>query len=205
MRQLIRIKLSRRLSFLTFNGFTALFVVTFCIAPLVSHFSDRGDEISEGASQLSHFRSINRTAKILMARTEHTGDPFLPGAEERLASADLQANLKAITAAAGARFLGVHGLQIDRTRSSHMVAASLELEGPLQTIRDVVQTIETQTPFLFITFAELRRASDTDETVIHAELKVKGSMSYRGGELTEVSVPMEDRRAGFPSTTAQER
>jgi general secretion pathway protein M len=205
MRQVISAKISHRLSFLTFNVFATLFVVLFVIAPLMSHFSERSEEILEDASQLSHFRSIHRAAKVLMDRTEQTGDPFLPGAEERLASADLQANLKAIAAAAGARFLGVHGLQIGRTKSSHMVAASLELEGPLQTIRDAVRTIETQTPFLFIAFAEFRRASDTDETVIHAELKVQGSMSYRGGERTEASVPIEDWRAGFLSTTVQER
>jgi general secretion pathway protein M len=205
MRQLINKKISRRLSFLTFNFFATVFIVLFFISPLMSHFSERSEELSEDSSQLSHFRSIQRAARLLMARTEQTGDPFLPGVEERLASADLQASLKAITAAAGARFLGVHGLQVGQAKSSHMVAASLELEGPLQTIRDAVQTIETQTPFLFITFAEFRRASETDETIIHAELKVQGAMSYRGDELTEVSMPIEDWRARSPSTTAQDR
>jgi general secretion pathway protein M len=206
MRQAINIKLPRGLLFLMFNASAILFVGLFAVVPVLSHFSERSEEILENAALLSHFRSINRNAQALMTTTEQARDPFLPGAEERVVSADLQANLKTITTAVGARFLGVHGLQIRRPQPLHMVAVSLELEGSLQTIRDVVQTIETQTPFLFITSAELRHAPDADETIIQAELRVQGSMGGDpGAGSTELSAPMKEARAGPASTTARER
>jgi general secretion pathway protein M len=201
MRQAINTKIARQLLFLTFNATAIVSIVLFAIVPVLSHFWETSDQISENVAQLSHFRSITRNAKALI--TEQTTDPFLPGTEERLISADLQANLKTIATAAGARFLGVHGLQITQPQPLHPVAVSLELEGSLQSIRDVVQTIETQTPLLFITSAELRHASDSDETIIQAEFRVQGSMDGPRARLAEFSPPTEQTRAGSVSTTRE--
>jgi general secretion pathway protein M len=175
MTDLVAKRLPRGLLFLTFNAAFLLFVLLFVVAPVLSHFSSRGEEISENAAQLSHFRSIARNAKALMAKTAQSGDPFLPGGEQRVVSADLQAGLKTIADAAGVRFLGVRGLQGVRSQPLRMVAVSLELEGSLQGIRDVVQAIEGQTPFLFITSAVLHSVADS-EGLIQAELKVQGGM-----------------------------
>jgi general secretion pathway protein M len=205
MRQAINIKPPRGLLFLTFNASAILFIVLFAVVPVLSHFSERNEQILENTAQLSHFRSINLSAKALLTTNEQASDPFLSGKEERIASADLQANLKTITAAAGARFLGVHGLQIDRSQPLRTVAVSLELEGSVQIIRDVVQTIETQTPFLFITSAELHGAPDADEAIIQVELRVQGFMRNRTADPTELAAPAEAAPAGSEPATAQER
>jgi general secretion pathway protein M len=176
MIDLVAKRMRRSLLFLTFNAAFLLFVLLFVVAPVLSHFSSRSEEISENVAQLSHFRSIARDAKGLIAKTARSGDPFLPGGEERVVSADLQASLKTIANSAGVRFLGVRGLQGVRSQPLRMVAVSLELEGTLQGIRDVVQAIEGQTPFLFITSAVLRSVADADEGLIQAELKVRGAM-----------------------------
>jgi general secretion pathway protein M len=201
MRQAINTRLSRRLLFLTFNAAAILFITLFAVAPVLSHFYERNDEISENVAQLSHFQSIARNTTVLM--TEQTVDPFLPGTEDRLVSAELQASLKTITAAAGARFLGVHGLQATQPQPLQVVAVSLELEGSLQSIRDVVQAIETQTPFLFITSAELHHGSDSDETIIQAVFRVQGFMDGPRARLSELSPPMQETRPDSVSTTRE--
>jgi general secretion pathway protein M len=166
--------------FFAFNAAAGLFLILFVFTPAWSHFASRSEEIEENAAQLWHFQSIGRDAKVLMEQTAQAGEPFLPGSEERLVSADLQANLKAMTTTAGVRLLGIRGLQGSRSQQLRMVVVSVELEGPLQAIRDVVLAIESQRPFLFVTAASLRSLADGDDGLIRAELKVQGAMRDRG-------------------------
>jgi general secretion pathway protein M len=180
MMALVTKRMPRGALFLAFNAFAVLFLILFVFAPVLSHFANRSEDISENAAQLSHFQNIIHNANILMKKTRQAGDPFLPGSEERVVSADLQANLKAIATTAGVRFLGVRGLQGNRSQQWHMVAASVELEGPMPAVRDVVLTIENQMPFLFVTAASLRSVSDGDDGLIRAELKVQGAMRDSG-------------------------
>jgi general secretion pathway protein M len=160
--------------FLAFNTFAVLFLALFVFVPVLTHFVSRSEEISENAAQLSHFQNIVRNAKTLSKM--QAGDPFLPGNEDRVVSADLQANLKAIATNAGVRILGIRGLQAPRSQQLRMVAASVELEGSLAAVREVILALENQMPFLFLTAASLRSAADGDEGLIRAELKVQGAM-----------------------------
>lgn len=100
----------------------------------------------------------------------------MAGNEERVVSADLQANLKVIGEAAGVRLLGIRGVQGNRSQQLHMVAVSAELEGSPPAIRDVILAIENQMPMLFVTAASLRSVADGDDGLIRAELKVQGAM-----------------------------
>jgi hypothetical protein len=186
---------SRSLLFLSFNGFALVFTVLFLIVPLWSHFSDRSEEISQTAAQLSHFQSIIRGSNALIAKTAPSGDPFLSGGEERVVSADLQANLKAIANAAGVRFLGIRALQGSSTQPPRMIAVDLELEGSLQAVRDVVKKIEDQTPLLFITAAILRGSPDEDAGLIRAELTVQGAMHANESLSPEIVAPTSELRS----------
>jgi hypothetical protein len=62
----------------------------------------------------------------------------------------------------------------------HSVAVGVDLEGSLPSIRNVLLAIENQTPFLFVTAASLRSATDGDDGLIRAELKVQGAMRDDG-------------------------
>jgi general secretion pathway protein M len=166
--------------FLAVNASAAAFLVLFVFVPMLTHFTGRSEEIAENAAQLAHFENIARNARTLMKRTSQGGDPFLPGGEERVVSADLQAGLKTIATNAGVRIVGIRGLQGSRSQQLHMVAASMELEGSLSAVRDVVLALENQTPYLFITAASLRSAADGDENLFRAELKVQGAMRNNG-------------------------
>jgi general secretion pathway protein M len=180
MIDLVSRRMPRGALFLAFNAFVVLFLMLFVFAPVLSHFASRSEDISENAAQLSHFQNIIRNAKTLMNKAAQAGDPFLPGSEERVVSAELQANLKAVATTAGVRFLGVRGLQGSRSQQLRMVAASVELEGPMPAVRDVVLAIENQMPFLFVTAASLRSVADGDDGLIRAELKVQGAMRDSG-------------------------
>ena len=174
-------KIPRVVLFVAFNAFALLFVIAFLIAPVLAHFFDRSEDISENVAQLAHFQSIIRQATAEVVTDPQAADPFLAGREERVVSADLQANLKSVASAAGVALLGVRGVQNNRSQQLHMVAVSVEIEGALPAIRDMVLAIESQTPFLFVTEASFRSIADGDGGPIRAELKVQGAM--RGDEV----------------------
>ena len=180
MIDLISKRMPRGALFLAFNASAILFLVLFIFAPLLSHFASRSEDISENAAQLSHFQAIALNAKALMKTTQQTGDPFVPGNEERVVSADLQASLKAIATTAGVHLLGIRGVQGGRSQQLRMVAASMELEGPVPAVRDLVLAIENQMPFLFVSAASLRSVADGDDGLIRAEFKVQGAMRDGG-------------------------
>jgi general secretion pathway protein M len=166
----------RHTLFFAFNVTVAIFLAFFVAIPILSHFASRAEDIAESATQLSHFKSIAINAKNLTKTSAQAGDPFLPGNEERVVSADLQASLKGIVATADVRFLSIRALPTVRSQQLRLVAVSMELEGPLAAIRSVILAIENQMPFLFVSAASLRSASDGEDGLIRAELKVQGAM-----------------------------
>ena len=97
---------------------------------MLAHFASRGEDISENAAQLAHFQNVTRNANDAGRQSlGRSGDPFLPGSEERIVSADLQASLKSMAANAGVNLLGIRGVPGSRSQQLHMVAVSVELEG----------------------------------------------------------------------------
>ena len=165
--------------FLAFNSLVALFLAFFVATPILAHFTGRGDDIARSVAQLAHFKNIASNARSLMKSPTRAGDPFLPGSEERVASADLQASLKAIAATANVRFLGINGLPPGRSSQIREVVVAVELEGAPAAIRSAILAIENQMPLLFVTAARLRSLSDGDDGLIRAELKVQGAMRER--------------------------
>jgi hypothetical protein len=170
------LKLARGTPFLAFNAAAILFVLVFLLAPIMSHFADRAEEISGNAAQLAHLQNAARAAKKPIGGAGRSGDPFLPGSEERVASADLQASLKSIAANNGVNLLAIRGLQGGRAQPVQMVAVSVEIEGPLKAIRDMIAAIETQTPLLFVATASFRSVADGEDGAIRAELRVQGAI-----------------------------
>ena len=166
--------------FIGVNVSALVFFILFVLAPLWSHFTSRNEDILENAAQLAHFQSLVRSSNSLAKKSPEAGDPFLPGSEERIVSADLQANLKAVGAAAGVRLLGIRGLEGKRYHQMRMVTVGMELEGSLPAIRDLILAIENQTPTLFVAEASLRSATEGDDGLIRAELRVRGAMRESG-------------------------
>ncbi|UPK02406.1 type II secretion system protein GspM [Bradyrhizobium sp. 170] len=195
------LKLARGTPFLAFNAAAILFVVIFFLAPIMAHFAARGEDISDNAAQLAHFQNVTRAAKK-SAGVGRSGDPFLPGSEERVASADLQASLKSMAANAGVNLLAIRGLQGGRSQPLHVIAVSVELEGPLKAIRDMIFTIENQTPLLFVPSASFRSLADGEDGPIRAELRVQGAIR-NGSQPSGREAAMGGGQAGPGSASAE--
>lgn len=180
MKDLFGRQVSRR-AFLVFNAVGLVLLVLLFVGPVLSHFSTRHDEIQDSVVQLAYLQRIAGEAQVMEKRGVQSPQPFMVGDEERVISADLQARLQAMAAAKGAHVLGLRGLQGGRVAQSRTVAVGLQFEGSLGIVRDVIAEIEDQSPFLFITDASLRPASDGDAAMLRAEFKVEGVMQeFRG-------------------------
>lgn len=175
-----RAPLLRRLRFVFVNLAALALVIMLGIVPLVSAVVDGADEIAERIDLLARLRSIAGNAADLSKDAVKTNDLYLSGGEERLASADLQASLKAVAGASGLRFLSVRAVAPGRQWEAHMVAVSLELEGSPDALRDAFNTIEAARPMLFVTALLLRPAPGAVDEMLRAELTVQGAMRDTG-------------------------
>lgn len=173
---------SRLAAFVAFNISLMLLVVYFVLAPILSHFASRSEEISERAAQLSQFRLIAMSAR----KSPPNSDPFFPGGEERLVSADLQAVLKTMAGRAGVELRDLRGLPAGGTRQLRMVNVAVDLVGTASAVRDMIVDIERHTPFLFIAAASVQSVSNGEDSSLRVELKVRGAMRGRGALATEV-------------------
>ena len=196
------LKLARGTPFLAFNATAILFVLTFLIGPILAHFAARGEEISDNAAQLARFQNVTLAAKKSAGSVGEAGDPFLPGNEERVASADLQAGLKAMAANAGVNVLAIRGQTGVRVQQLQMAAVSVELEGPLRAIRDLISAIENQTPLLFVSTASFRSLADGEDSMIRAELRVHGAIRH-GAQPSAGEQALYGRPAGHRPVTAE--
>lgn len=168
--------LRRRLIFFGINAAIALAVCLAIVGPLYSHFAERNDEMLDSAAQLAQIRHIAEEAAKLAKSSTSDVDPYLPGTEERVASADLQANLQALAGAKGLAVQAVRGLPGRQGGQWRAVPVGLEVEGSAAAVRDMVAAIETQTPFLFITDLSLRTLADGDDSRMRASLTVEGAL-----------------------------
>ncbi|MBK3665370.1 hypothetical protein JJE66_29575 [Bradyrhizobium diazoefficiens] len=182
----------RSRGFLALNAVGLVLFVLLFVGPVLSHFLNRSDEIEQNAAQLAYLRRIVREAQEMEQHGLKSIQPFMAGDEERVISADLQAGLQTMATAKGAHVLGLRGLQGGRVAQSRTVAVGLQLEGPLGIVRDVIAEIEDQSPFLFITDASLRPATDGDGSMLRAEFKVEGIMQDLRGRSPGAK---EDQRA----------
>jgi len=186
---------------LIFFGVNATIVLAFCFAivePIVSHFAERNDDMIGSAAQLAQIRRVADEAARLGKSSTSDADPYLPGAEERVASADLQAHLQALAGSKGLAVQAVRGLPGRQAAQWRAVSVGLEVEGAAAAVRELVAAIETQTPFLFITELSLRTLSDGDDSRMRVSLKVEGALrspSAPAGPLLSENRPGGDVKA----------
>lgn len=168
--------LRRRLLFFGLNATIVLAICLEVLEPIASHFAERNDDMMDSAAQLAQVRRVVDEAARLGKAATLDVDPYLPGTEERIASADLQANLQALTSAKGLAVQAVRGLPGRHSGQWRAVPVGLEVEGTAVAVRELVAAIETQTPFLFITDLSLRTLSDGDDSRMRVSLTVEGAL-----------------------------
>ena len=186
--------LRRRLIFFGLNGVIALAICFAILDPVASHFAERNDEILDSAAQLAQIRRVADEAAKLAKTSTSDVNPYLPGAEERVASADLQANLQAMAGAKGLAVQAVRGLPGRQAAQWRAVPVVLEVEGAAAAVRELVAAIETQTPFLFITDLSLRTLADGDDNRMRVSLTVEGAL--RGPTVPSAGPLLSENRPG---------
>ena len=191
--------LRRRLIFFGLNAAIALTVCFAILGPIAAHFAERNDDMLDSAAQLAQIHRVSDEAAKL-AKTSTSGvDPYLPATEERVASADLQANLQALAGAKGLAVQAVRGLPGRQAGQWRAVPVGLEVEGAAAAVRELVAAIETQTPFLFVTDLSLRALSDGDDSRMRVSLTVEGALRSQtappAGPLVSENRPGADMKA----------
>lgn len=175
--------LQRRIVFAGAHVCAALVLFALVILPLAARLGDRNEEILENAAQLAEASALNERTMRLAKAGRGGPDPFLPAAEERVASADLQAGLQGLAQARGLQLQTVRGMPARPKGRWRAIPVDIEVEGSLEALRDLVAAIEQQTPFLFVTEITLRPTSVGEDSGMRASLTVEGVLRGPAGSV----------------------
>jgi general secretion pathway protein M len=189
----IAARLPRSLPFLAVNVAALLFLVLFVVAPLAMGFRERSEQIADTREQLTRSLSLQRRNTSL---SSPSSDLLLQGLEEGAVSAALQADLKAMVAAAGAHFLAVRSLDPVKLGDGRLVGARLELEGSIHAVRNVFRELESHVPVLLVSSAVFHAASAEQDAAIRAEIVVQGVMRNPAATPAARASDMADPESG---------
>ncbi|MBU6462905.1 MAG: hypothetical protein KGL35_22450 [Bradyrhizobium sp.] len=190
IRLLNEARIRRRVLFI-FGNFSAAFIlVSVLIIPIYEAFADRDSRIELQSKRLARLEAIaneNERVEALASQTKAqmlTGE-FLTGPNENAISAELQAKLKAMTEAVGARSRAIQTLPAKTVDQIKSAGVRIEIFGSLQSIARAVYAIETAKPYLFVSAASMKMASASppgarEEPVVQAQLDVFGAMQVGG-------------------------
>jgi hypothetical protein len=141
-------------------------------------------ELSATPARVSAVASRKGDVDALARQVEAESDlgEFLAAANEGAANAALQARLKTMTEAVGARIRSVQGLPAKNDRQIKSIGARINLYGALGAVHKAIFAVESGKPYLFVTNASIRLSSPTStqaattEPVIDAQLDVFGAL-----------------------------
>jgi len=177
----------RRAVFVAVNlavGVAFLLLIAF---PIDTLLTERDAEITELSATLARMNAVaSRKGDVdaLARQVEAEGDlgEFLAAANEGAANAALQARLKTMTEAAGARIRSVQGLPAKSDGQVRSIGARINLYGALGAVHKAIYAVESGKPYLFVANASIRLSSmasaqaATTEPVIDAQLDVFGAL-----------------------------
>jgi hypothetical protein len=182
--------LVRRLAFLAGNGIVCLAILFGCIVPLGSLLDDRDREIAHQRAALARLKAVAaREVQPAGKGTPIEDGEFLTGKTDGAIAAELQARLKGIAQAAGAKVRSIRSLQPKADGRSRHVGAHIEILGPIAAIHRAIHAIETAKPYLFVTGGTIRlvppagSAGKPHEPLIEAQLDIFGVMRMEASGL----------------------
>lgn len=181
----------RRAAFLAGN-LAAAAVMTFAvILPVREYLAERDLQIAEQRATLARFRAVAGQQAAVQSAAGRIGadrGEFLAGKGEGVIGADLQARLKRMAEAAGAKLRSVRGLPAQDNEQTKYVGSRVELFGSLAAIHRAVHSIENAKPYLFITGAAVRLSPPIGQTgagqepIIEAQLDVFAAVRVEAAE-----------------------
>jgi general secretion pathway protein M len=179
--------LRRRVLFVAGN--LAACVLTACtmVLPIYGLFAERDEQILDKLKVLARLDAIAAQEKNVQSILSDTSaqmrsGEFLVGPNENVISADLQARLKTLAEAAGAKSRAVQALPVRTVDQIRYSGARIEIFGSLQSIQRAVHAIESAKPYLFTSGAAIKlqtplvgRQGLQQEPVLQAQLDVFGA------------------------------
>jgi general secretion pathway protein M len=177
----------RRAIFLGFNLAAGLAVFVLIADPIYALFAERDTQIAETSETLARMKAVaSRKPDVdgLARQVDAESDlgEFLAAANEGAANAALQARLKTMAEAAGARIRSVQGLVAKSNGQIRYIGARIDVYGVLGAVHKTVHAIESGKPYLFVSNASIRLSRSvgapgaTTEPVIDAQLDVFGAI-----------------------------
>jgi general secretion pathway protein M len=177
----------RRTVFVALNLAACVAIFLLVAYPIDALLTERDAQIAELSTTLARVSAMaSRKADVdALARqveTESDLGEFLAAANEGAANAALQARLKTMTEAVGARIRSVQGLPAKNDGQIKSIGARINLYGALGAVHKAIYAVESGKPYLFVTNASIRLSSPasaqaaTTEPVIDAQLDVFGNL-----------------------------
>ncbi|WP_340116982.1 type II secretion system protein GspM [Pelagibius sp. 7325] len=162
------------------------------VAPLASHRASLDEDLARLEDSLARYKAFAaerpRLAEALAAAEAAEPDTglYLEGASDALAAARLQDLLNAIVERNGGRLDSVRVLPSASEAGYRRVAVEVFLEGRLEALRDILYSVETEKPFLFVRNLDIAvggRFQTGAEAQAAQELEVRLEVyAYRNGD-----------------------
>jgi Type II secretion system (T2SS), protein M subtype b len=177
----------RRTVFVALNLAACIAIFLLVAYPIDALLTERDAQIAELSATLARVsamasRKANVDALARQVEAESDLGEFLAAANEGAANAALQARLKTMTEAVGARIRSVQGLPAKNDGQIKSIGARINLYGALGAVHKAIYAVESGKPYLFVTNASIRLSSPasaqaaTTEPVIDAQLDVFGAL-----------------------------
>jgi general secretion pathway protein M len=177
----------RRTAFLALNLAAGLAIYGAIVHPVAALFDALDAEIATLSETLVRMKAIasRESGVAALARdvdAQSNFGEFLAGANEGVANAALQARLKTMTEAAGARVRAVQGLPARNSGQIRYIGARIDLSGTHGAVQKAIYAVESGKPYLFVSNAMMRASPSTGpqgaaaEPVIDAQLDVFGAV-----------------------------
>jgi hypothetical protein len=131
-------------------------------------------------ARLQAVASRDSAVRSQAAQTALGEDEFLSGSTDGAVGADLQARLKGMVEAAGAKLRSVRSLQPKTDAQMKYIGTHIEFFGPIAAIHRATYAIESARPYLLVAAATIRpappivRAGIPQEPVVEAQFDVFG-------------------------------
>ncbi len=142
------------------------------IAPLAGWYAARSDAIMQKRELAAHLQTLVAQLPVLEARAEHAaGQPRdASGATDARAGADLQQQIEAMAAQAGAHLASVEFLQPEAADGYKRIALRISLTGRYPVLIGLLAAIEQAAPPLFVDDLQLRATGGEGDPAPNAEL-----------------------------------
>jgi hypothetical protein len=159
------------------------------VLPIRDLLADRDAEIARNVQMLARFTAIAAYKPNLppAARLRDTPDEYFKGPSQGVATANLQARLKILSEASGARLRSVQGLPAESQGRLSYIGARLDIFGSIEAVQRAANAIEDARPYFFVTASVIKRSTQpmvpggqAAEPVIDAQLDVFAAFQQEG-------------------------